>query len=393
MLGQGKFPISKRVTQQAPSPLTQIFELRDSYLRSERKLDLIDASQGVPSYPPPKSIQRVLQKAALQSESYSYTDRQGIFELRDAICKDFKVKSGFELSTNEVLITSGCNAAFCVAVTALLENEDEVIVPRPYYFNHPMWIEMIGGKVVDVPLDVGGELNVSNIIDAITPKTRAVIVVSPGNPMGASAPKQQLEMLAQKLGHRGIFLILDETYRAFSESLECPFSCASFSDFPNLVRLLSFSKELAIPGLRVGAVCANSEIIPEMLKVHDCFSICTPKIGQLATIEGLLDQSPWKKEKILAIAEKRETFRDAMHKAPRGFKMEACGGFFSWLKHPIDGMFSWDVSRKLVTEIGILTLPGSLFGPGQESYLRIGLAGLSLAEIEEFPKRIECLEL
>ncbi|WP_343211468.1 aminotransferase class I/II-fold pyridoxal phosphate-dependent enzyme (plasmid) [Aliisedimentitalea scapharcae] len=387
MLTSGDFKISPRVSRQISSPLTEIFELRDNYLSSANSFDLIDGSQGVPNYPPPIEVMNEIRNASQERESYSYTDRRGILTLRDAICDDFGSNYGFQVNTDEVLITSGCNAAFCVAASTILDQGDEVIVPSPHYFNHPMWLEMIGAKVVDSQSKANGEPDFDEIINLISPNTRAVVLVSPGNPTGATISAQTLEEVTLLLAQRGIYVILDETYRAFSEQAQLAFSGSQFDQNPNLIRLLSFSKELAIPGLRVGAACANRTLTHEMLKVHDCFSICTPLIGQLAAEAGLKHGNNWKLQRTSCIAKKRNRFSELISDQDRGFEIIQCGGFFAWLKHPFRDMSSWEVTRKLLFEAGLLTLPGCLFGKGQEAYVRVGVASLDEEEIKSFISR------
>lgn len=386
-----EFRISKRVSSQISSPLTQLFELRDRYLRSPDAIELIDASQGVPNYPPPKVVKDAIEQASHSSETYKYSDRRGILDLREAIRLDFQNRDSFIANVEDILVTSGCNAAFCVTASALLDPGDQAIVPLPYYFNHPMWLEMLGAEVVEANSNANGTPDLDHIFDLITPLTRVVVLVSPGNPTGATIPAKELEEFTDRVGEAGIYVILDETYRAFSDHDKDPFVGSSFDRHPNLIRLLSFSKELAIPGLRVGAACANSAIVPELLKVHDCFSICPSRIGQLAAVEGLTHGTPWKLEQVLNVRKRRSRFLRLVSSSSSGFEISAIGGFFAWLRHPFVGLSSWEAAEKLLAEAGLLTLPGGLFGRGQESHIRVGLAGLSFDEIEMFAHRCKGL--
>ena len=349
---------------------------------------MLDASQGAPNYPPPISMAKSIIASIHEEHGYSYTYRQGLPELREEVAQELNQEHNFLTDAENILITSGCNAAFCSTMSALLNPDDEVILPVPYYFNHKMWIEQTGAKPILTPHLESGIPDVKSIQEKINSRTRAIVIVSPGNPTGATIPVFEQEKLVHLAKSFNIALILDETYRDFAKNgTGSPFSGQGFELFPELIRLLSFSKELAIPGFRVGAVCAHSSLIVEILKIHDCFSICTPHLSQIATITGLRSAKEWRKTKSIEIASKRQLFTNLIADQPGGFNEASAGGFFSWIKHPFPNLNSWEVVERLLEKEGILTLPGSIFGPGQDEMIRVSVANLTELEINTLSQK------
>jgi aspartate/methionine/tyrosine aminotransferase len=277
---------------------------------------------------------------ATQADAFSYTDRQGLKQLRQAVSVDFKKNYGFSIGEHEILITAGCNEAFCVAACAVLDQGDEAIIPRPYYFNHPMWLDIIGVHVIEAECSANAMPDLDQINQLVSDRTRVVVLVSPGNPTGANIPSSDLEEFVKRLGSRGVYVVLDETYRLFSEDGPKAFESGNFDKFPNLIRLLSFSKEFAIPGLRIGAACAHEALTRQMLKIHDCISICAPHIGQKAVLHGLKVGRAWQDEIKQSVRRKRKLLIEAINKVPTGFEVISSGGFFVWVRHPFQRMTS-----------------------------------------------------
>src|SRR5881394_870600 len=238
---------------------------------------LIDLSQAVPGYPPAMELRRHLGERLLDPAMHGYTPILGLPALREDYAAHLAAFYGAAIRPDEVGITSGCNQAFCLALMSIARAGDEVILPRPHYFNHDMWLRMQG--VTPVSLDFRpGSGAVPDARDAealITPRTRAIVLISPNNPTGAVYPAATIDAFFELAKKHKLALLLDETYKDFLPEGTRPHEL--FSDPAwrgTLVHLYSFSKVFALTGYRVGGVAADARLLSEIEKAMDCVSIC-----------------------------------------------------------------------------------------------------------------------
>ena len=182
---------------------------------------LIDLAQAVPSYPPAGALRQHLAERTALFETAQYTPITGIPPLREALAARMTAEYGGAIAPSNVLITAGCNQAFCVALLTLARSGDEVILPVPYYFNHQMWVQMQGIVPVGLPFrpDRSGVPDPADAARLITERTRAIVLVTPNNPTGATCPPEVLAAFHDLAVSRGIALVLDETYRDFLDTL------------------------------------------------------------------------------------------------------------------------------------------------------------------------------
>ena len=173
---------------------------------------------------------------------------------------------------------------------------DQVILPRPHYFNHDMWMRMQGIEPVSLDFRPGSGAvpNAEDAAKLIGPKTRAIVLISPNNPTGAVYPRETIHAFYELAQRNGIALLLDETYKDFLPEGARPHELFSDPDWrKTLVHLYSFSKVFALTGYRVGGVTAGAALISEIEKAMDCVSICPPRLGQEAALYGLKNLLPW----------------------------------------------------------------------------------------------------
>ena len=237
--------------------------IRDRTFPADKKL--IDVAQAVPGYPPPAALTRHLAALMPEPATARYTEIEGIPTLRRAVAAHMSAFYDARIATAEVAITAGCNQAFCLALMALAGAGDEVILPLPYYFNHRMWLDMLGVTAVHLPFrpDRGGVPDPDEAAALIGPRTRAIVLVSPNNPTGAVYPKATLAAFRDLARARGIALVIDETYKDFLASDGPPhglFAAADWAD--TVIQLYSFSKVYCLTGYRVGAVLASAGSSP-----------------------------------------------------------------------------------------------------------------------------------
>lgn len=376
--------LSSRTADLMHSPIGAAHQLLGERVNERPLLDL---SQAAPSFPPAPVVASRIAEAAREPDTGRYAPQPGIPALRDAMADDLNWAYGSSLSASNVLITAGCNQAFCIVASAIAGPGDSVIVVAPFYFNHDMWLR-VEGVNVDI-LEPGPDLipEPAAAEALVNDRTRAIVVVSPGNPTGVTVPPSVIAEFAEVARRHDLTLILDETYRSF-RGTEAP--AHSLFDDPEwgdtVVSLHSFSKDLAIPGYRVGAVVGGEELLVEALKVLDCVAISAPRIGQEAALAGLLHARDWRAEQVGRIAKLEQDFLAAMSSRPAGLEVMSSGAYFGWVRHSHGP--TPDVVRRLVLDHDVLVIPGTAFTQADQSMLRMSFANLTPDQIAELPNRL-----
>src|SRR5262249_8428289 len=259
-----------------------------------------------------------------------YTDILGLAELREALAADAGAFYDAVIEPAQVAITAGCNQAFCLALMALAGPGDEVILPLPYYFNHQMWLDMLGIRAVHLPFrpERGGVPDPAEAAALIGPRTRAIVLVSPNNPTGAVYPAASIRAFFELARARGIALVLDETYRDFlpGAGAQPPpglFAVPGWAD--TLVHLYSFSKVYCLTGYRVGAAICGAPLAAELAKAMDCVAICAPRIGQEAALYGIRQFGAWRAEKRRLMGERLAALTRALTRNDTGYELVSAG--------------------------------------------------------------------
>ncbi len=352
---------------------------------------LLNMAQAVPNYPPSSALIAHLGKVANNTATAMYTGVFGIPELREALATDIGADYASHIDPAQVAITAGCNQGFCAVMTALATPGDEVILPLPYYFNHQMWLELQGIRAVHLPFnETGGAVpDLEIAAGLISPRTRAIALISPNNPTGAVYPAAVIEGFYQLAQAHGIALVLDETYKDFRSDPAPPHGLFQRQDWPEtLVHLYSFSKAYSLTGYRVGSIIAGPALLHEVAKILDCMAICAPRIGQEAALFGLQHLRDWRIAKAQLAQEKGRALAAAFADPRLAYQLIAWGGFFAYIKHPFNAESATQVARRLLDQQHILCLPGSMFGPEQEDYLRFAFANLEMEQIGELVERL-----
>jgi aspartate/methionine/tyrosine aminotransferase len=354
--------------------------------------DLLDLAQAAPSYPPALEVVDQVSKVAQEPDGAAYVPAPGLPRLRDAFAADLSRAYRSSVGSDQMVITAGCNQAFCLVAQSLTEPGDEVIEALPYYFNYDMWLRMNG--VVPRYLEPGpGLVPTPEAAEAlINSRTRAIVLVSPGNPSGITIPPDVLRGFFRLAARHDIALIVDETYRSFRDTDEPAHDLFTDPDWPRtLISLHSFSKDLAIPGYRIGAVVASAEVNREVMKLLDCVAICPPRVGQEAAWAGLTAAGEWRRLRAAEIADKRQWLQAVMSDRPGGFETVASGGFFAWLRHPFAGRPIEDVVRELVTGYDTLVIAGTAFLPDDRQVFRVSVGKVDKAGLSDFAGRLRLM--
>lgn len=358
---------------------------------------LINVSQAAPVAPPPEALRRAVAEAALNDpQAHLYGPVLGLPDLRAEVAAQWSATYGGSVVPPQVAITSGCNQAFCAAITTLCAEGDEVILPTPWYFNHKMWLDMAG--VCAVPLPAGAELlpDPDHAAALITPRTRAIVLVTPNNPGGVEYPADLTHAFYRLAKERGIALILDETYRDFDARPGAGHDLFHDPDWADtLIQLYSFSKAYRLTGHRVGAMVASPTRLAEVEKFLDTVTICPNQLGQIAALWGMRNLGQWLADERAEILDRRAAIQDNMPKlAGQGWRLLGCGAYFAYMAHPF-AMASNQLAQALVPEAGILLLPGTMFRPSDDPQgareLRVAFANLDRAGIDTLFDRLSAL--
>lgn len=352
---------------------------------------LLDMAQAVPSYPPAEALQSHVAMLAHRAETSNYTEILGLPHLREKLAQRMSENYGAKIGADQVGITAGCNQAFCVALTALAGPGDEVLLPVPYYFNYQMWLEMEGVRPVHLPFreDRAAVPDPADARKLITPRTRAIILVTPNNPTGAIYPPELIEEFYSLAKSHGIALVLDETYRDFRVGATPPHDLFRRADWADtLIQLYSFSKVYALTGYRVGSMIGGRHLLAEVAKIMDCVAICAPRIAQEAAAFGLDHLDAWQRAKCAAMQERLQALRRIFEDNRLEYSLVSSGAYFAYVRHPFDGEPAARVARRLADEHNVLCLPGSMFGPDQEQYLRFAFANLDRDFMPEVQRRL-----
>jgi aspartate/methionine/tyrosine aminotransferase len=359
-----------------------IGEAYASLPQDDRDCILLDLAQAAPPYPAAPEVVEHIVASAQHPHGADYVELGGLPHLRAAFAAELSRDYAGEVHPEQVLVTAGCNQAFCLVTSALAAPGDEVVLTLPYYFNHDMWLRLDG--VVARYLDPGAASELGAVLPTIeqaerllTDRTRALVLVSPGNPTGATVPPARIAEFAALARSYGIALVLDETYRSFrgtDEPAHPLFADADWDD--TVISLHSFSKDLALPGYRVGAVVGSPALIAEIMKLLDCVAICAPRIGQEAAYAGLTRATEWRAARARELTDRRRGFVAMMAERPGGFELCSAGAFFGWVRHPFAMRSTPDVVRELAVRAKVLLVPGTAFLPEDRGLLRVSLNNL-----------------
>ncbi|MCV2889919.1 aminotransferase [Ruegeria aquimaris] len=360
---------------------------------------LINVSQAAPVEPPPHALRQAMADFALTEDSaHLYGPVLGNSDLRAELAAQISRHYGGAVRPEQVAITSGCNQAFAAAISAITGEGDEVILPTPWYFNHKMWLDMAG--VTAVPLATGPDLlpDVDAARALITPRTRAIALVTPNNPGGVEYPAELVGAFYDLAAEHGLRLMVDETYRDFDSRSGAPHDLFTRPDWDQtLVHLYSFSKAYRLTGHRVGALASDTALLAEIEKFLDTVAICPGQIGQHAALWGMQNLGQWVAGERDEILDRRAAIEDGMPAlAAQGWKLLGLGAYFAYVEHPFD-IPSDELAKRLVSEAGVLLLPGTMFmpkgDPAGERQLRIAFANLDRAGIGRLFDRLSTIRI
>lgn len=364
--------------------------------RPHNGLELIDLCQAVPDYAPAPELSAHLATLLEDPLTSKYSPDEGLPEVLETVCNAYRRGYGALIAPGNLCLTIGASQAFWLAIVTLCKAGDEVLVQTPYYFDHPMAMDMLGIRSVCVPFDesAAGLPSARLMEGLITERTRAILLVTPSNPTGAITPPGTLMELYDLVRRHSLALVLDETYNAFIPGGGRPhelFTQAEWGD--HLIHIASFGKTFALTGYRTGLLAASKPFIRQALKAQDTMAVCQPRITQHAVRFGLEHLHDWVAANREMMTRRHDLFRAAFLEPGNPFRLSASGAFFAWVRHPFKGKTGREAARRLVDEAAILSLPGEVFGPGLEGYLRLAFGNIREEMIPEAVRRFREIRL
>jgi len=338
----------------------------------------ISLGQGVVAYGPPKEAIDALAGVTDDLKTHLYGAVEGTSALRQALAAKLRAENGIVVDdATRVVVTSGGNMAFFNAVLAVADVGDEIILQTPYYFNHEMAIGMAGCKAVLVETDAAYQLRIDAIAKAITPRTRAVVTVSPNNPTGAVYPEKALREVNELCRARGVWHVHDEAYEYFTYGDVRPFSPGSIAGSAgHTISLFSFSKAYGFAGWRIGYMVIPAALEEAVRKIQDTNLICPTMIAQAAALGALKAGASYCKAKLRGMAEVREVARRAFAEISTFCAAPVTDGAFYFFLRIDRPLAPLALVERLVKEFKVAAIPGTAFGIDQGCSLRVAFGAL-----------------
>lgn len=357
--------------------------------------DVISLSVGEPDFPTPWGI-REEAYYHLEKGHTSYTSNWGLIELREEIAK---YMTRYNLSynpTNEILVTVGASEGVDAVLRAILNPGDEIIVVQPCYVNYTPLAELCQAKVIPLDSSINGYYpTAEQIKNAITPKTKAIMLCSPNNPTGTMIPANELEKIAKVVVENEIWCISDEIYCELAYDGAKHTSIGSFDGMKDFAIILNgFSKSFAMTGWRIGYIAGPKDLLAQIVKLHGYNTICAPIFSQYGATEGL--RNCFKDVEKMRISYQQR--RNLMYKAfcDMGLPVpEPTGAFYMFPDISSTGLSSEEFATQLFQKYNVAVVPGSVFGLGGEGHIRccyatsIDKIKIALEKIAQFVEELK----
>lgn len=345
----------------------------------------ISLGQGVVHYGPPPAALDAVRDGLSDRLLNQYCDGAGLTPLVDRIGRKLRKENGIDVAQGlAVMVTAGANMAFMHAVLAVTVPGDEVIVPVPFYFNHEMAIGMAGCRTIPVRTDASYQLDLDAIRAAITPRTRAIVTVSPNNPSGAVLSEASLRALNTLCGERGLFHISDETYEYFTYGDARHVSPASFAGAAaHTIAIYSLSKAYGFAGWRIGYMAYPERLFDAMMKSQDTILICPSIVSQVAALAAMEVGRAYCEPHVRELASIRDIVLGELSAlAPLACVPAADGAFYCLMKvettaDPVA------LNETLIKDHKVAVIPGTAFGMSDGCYLRVAYGALQKATVAE----------
>ncbi len=339
----------------------------------------LSLGQGVVYYPPPEVALRSARNVIQDQNYHVYGDVAGTAELRQAISRKLLQDNRIDVNGRQrIIVTAGSNMAFLNALLAITDVGDEVILLRPYYFNHEMAVTMLDCTPVCVDCDEQYQPVLDALDEVISERSRAIVTVSPNNPTGAVYKEATLTAINQLCKDRGLFHISDEAYEYFTYDGARHFSPASVPGADEYtISLFSLSKAYGFASWRIGYMLIPEQLEMAVTKVQDTNLICATRVSQDAATAAITEGRSYCDKKRASIESVRATMLDAFNDISDICQLTKTSGAFYFLARCQTELSALTVVQRLIKEHGIAVIPGETFGLNDDCYLRIAYGALT----------------
>lgn len=384
-------PLSETIVNIKPSGIRKFFDL----VSEMNDKDVISLGVGEPDFDTPWHV-RDEGIYSLEKGRTFYTSNSGLKELREEICNylDRRYQVSYDWH-HETIVTVGGSEGIDIAMRAMLDPGDEVLIPQPSYVSYEPCAILAGGKPVIIELKAENEFRLTpeELLEYITDKTKILVLPYPNNPTGAIMERADLEKIAEIVMEKDIFVLSDEIYSELSYKGD-HVTIASIPGMKERTILINgFSKAYAMTGWRLGYACGPREIIEQMTKIHQFAIMCAPTTSQYAAVEAMRNGDA-------DVATMREAYDQRRRYLVNAFKemglecFEPYGAFYIFPCIKEFGMTSEEFAERFLKEEKVAVVPGTAFGDSGEGFLRISYAyslqnlKAALARLERFVEKL-----
>ena len=369
-------PLSKKVTGLAPSGIRKFFDL------VSEMPEAISLGVGEPDFDTPWRIREEGIYALEQGKTF-YTSNAGLKELKEEIGRYLRRKINVDYDpASEIVVTVGGSEGIDIALRAMLDPGDEVLIPQPSYVSYLPCTVLADGKPIVIPLKQENEfkLTAEELEESITPRTKILVLPYPNNPTGAIMTKEDLEPVAKVVKEHDIFVLSDEIYSELTYGT----AHASIASLPGMKErtlvINGFSKGFAMTGWRLGYICGPRAIAEQMVKIHQYAIMCAPTNSQYAAVEALKNCESEVERMRVAYNQRRRYLHEFRRMKLDCF--EPFGAFYIFPNIKEFGMSSEAFATRFLEEEKVAVVPGSAFGECGEGFLRVSYA-YSLEDLKE----------
>lgn len=366
--------IAARMDMLAPSGIRKVNEKALAMERAGERV--LHFELGRPDFDTPEYIKKACQKSIEAGEVF-YTSNFGTMELRTEIAAKLKRENNIDYKAGEVLVTVGLSEAVFDVLCSILDEGDEILVPDPVWLNYINVPRLLGAVPVTYELkeETGFQLDLDEVRAKVTDKTKALVLISPNNPTGGVLSGKVLEELAAIAIEKDILVIADEVYERLVFDDAKHISIASLPGMKERTFTLNgLSKAYSMTGWRLGYVAAPEEYIAVLNKIHQHNTTCAPSFVQTASIAALRDGT----NEVAEMVQEYQRRRDYAVKTINSIPGLSCqcpkGAFYIFINAKALGRSSAELAQYLLEEAKIALVPGDVFGPGGEGYLRMSYA-------------------
>jgi len=370
-------------------------KIKSSKIRNMFKLastldDVVNLGIGEPDFDTPPNIIKAAEKAMAAGLTH-YTSNVGNLDLRQAVAARLERQNEIVADPEKnIIITTGAMGGLYLSMRVLLNPGDEVILPMPSWTNYSSHIELAGG--VPVPLvttpHTGFAPTSEQLRQLITSQTKALLINTPTNPTGTVYSQERLEELAHIALDRDLIVISDEVYEKFIWDDARHFSIASLPGMADrTVTINSLSKTYAMTGWRVGYTCGPAKVVAAMTKLQEDVYACVGSISQAAALEAIRGPNDYLDKMVAEYAARREFILRSLTEIPCMKVFRPAGTFYVFIDISSTGLFADDYALRLLEEEKVCLVPGTAFGSGGESFIRVAYTN-SIERLEEAVRRM-----